>query len=106
MNPKKLQHLFAAARREAPPSPPADFAGDVLRAIHNSPSAAVPSAPAPSLSLADQLNPLFPRIALAALAVIALGIAADYGLSAAGGPDLTDGMAQISAQWFVTPGGL
>ena len=102
MNEKKLKQLFAAASRRAAPVPPADFVGDVLRAIHGSP----PPDSLATASLFDQLDAWFPRIAFAALAVMALGVAADFGLSAAGLPDLGDGMSQISAQWLLIPGGL
>ncbi len=101
MNDKKLKQLFAAAHRQAAPTPPADFAGDVLRAIHNSPPPTTSAMP----SLFDQLDALFPRIAVGALAIMALGVATDYGLSAAGLPDLGDGISQISAQWLLIPGG-
>jgi hypothetical protein len=37
--------------------------------------------------------------------VIVLGVAADFGLTAAGVPNLSDGVSQISAQWFLTPEG-
>ncbi len=101
MNEKKLNQLFAAARRETASEPPAEFAGDILRAIRN-----LPSTPAPeTLSLADQLNAFFPRIALACVAIMLLGLVADYGLSAAGMPGVGDGVAQISAQWFLNSGG-
>lgn len=102
MNEKKIKQLFAAASRRDGPVPPADFAENILRAIHNSPS----PVPPPTTSLFDQLDAWFPRIALAALTVMALGVAADFGLSAAGLPDLSDGMSQISTQWFLIPGGL
>ncbi len=102
MNEKKLKQLFAEARNETAPAPPPDFASDVRRANRREP-AAKPKEP---LSIFDQLNLLFPRIALAAAAVIAVCIAADFGLTAAGLPDLGDGISQISAQWLLTPGGM
>ena len=102
MNEKKLKQLFATACYQTAPVPPEDFAEDVLRAIHNSP----PSPSSATASLFDQLDAWFPRIAFAALAVMALGVAADFGLSAFGLPDLGDGVSQISAQWFLIPGGL
>jgi hypothetical protein len=95
MNERKLKMLFAAARKEISPAPPEDFAGDVLRAIRN--ESKIPEA----YSIFDQLNLLFPRIALTAVAIILLCLAADYGLTAAGVPDLSDGVSQISAQWLL-----
>jgi hypothetical protein len=97
MNEQKIQRLFAAARKAAAPAPSGDFAGDVLRAIRRE-----PFAPPEADSLSDQLNRLFPRFALAAALVIVLGLAADFGLTAAGVPELGDGVAQISAQWLFT----
>jgi hypothetical protein len=102
MKKQKLQKLFELARNESAPAPPADFVPDVLRAIRHEPRASASG----SSSVFDQLNLLFPRIALATTVVIALCIAADFGLTTAGMPDLSDGMSQISAQWFLTPGGL
>lgn len=99
MNEQKLKKLFAVVRKETAPAPPADFAADVLRAVRR--ERQIPAAG--TVSLFDQLNLLFPKLACAAAAVIALGVAADFGLAAAGGPGLSDGLSQISAQWFLTP---
>jgi hypothetical protein len=74
MNEQKLKKLLAAAGRLPAPEPPADFAGDVLRAARN-------SSPVPGTqgySLFDQLNLLFPRVALAALAIILLCAAIEW----------------------------
>ncbi|HLX96098.1 MAG TPA: hypothetical protein VKU37_10180 [Verrucomicrobiae bacterium] len=102
MNDRKLKRLFASARLETPPAPPGDFAADVLRAVRRGPPAAAPE----SLSVFDQLNLWFPRLALAASTVIVLCCALDYGLTAAGVPSLSDGVSQLSAQWLLTPAGL
>ena len=102
MNHRKLKQLFASARRESAPVPPEDFAADVLRAIRREPPVAAPE----TISMFDQLNLWFPRLALAASAVIVLCVAADYGLTVAGMPGLSDGVSQLSAQWFMTSTGL
>jgi hypothetical protein len=68
MNENKLESLFDAARKEAAPMLPPDFAADVLRAVRRAP---VPCASAP-FSLCEQLNFLFPRLALVLAAVIIL----------------------------------
>lgn len=99
MNKRKLNRLFELARNEPAPAPPEDFAADVLRAVRREPRGAM----AEALSIFDQLNLLFPRIALAAVAVIVLCVAVDFGLTAAGIPGLGDGLSQISAQWLLTP---
>ena len=97
MKNQKLDRLFESARSERAPVPTLDFAGDVLRAIGREP---LPSAPG-DVTIFDQLNALFPRIALAAAAIILLSLAADYGLTAAGTPSLSESAAQISAQQFL-----
>lgn len=101
MNRRKLNHLFTWARNDQSPVPPNDFPDDVLRAIRGEAAIA-----GESISLPDQLNLFFPRIALAASAVIVICVVLDYGLTAAGIPSLSDGAAQLSAQWFLTPTGL
>ena len=102
MNNRKLSQLFVSARNETAPAPPEDFAADVLRAIRREPPIAAPAA----RSVFDQLNLWFPRLALAASAVIVLCVAADYGLTMAGVPGLSDGVSQLSSQWLLTPTGL
>ena len=101
MNERNWKHLFAAARHEAAPAPSEALAANVLRAIRDGQKEQRPEA----LSAFDQLNLLFPRLAWAAAAVIALSVAADWGLTAAGVPGLGDGVSQISAQWLLTPNG-
>jgi hypothetical protein len=101
MNEQKIKKLFNAARNETAPAPSGNFAGDVLRAIRLE----RPLAPPGTFSISDQLNQLFPRFALAAVVVIVLGGATDLGLTAAGVPDLGDGVSQLSAQWLFTENG-
>jgi hypothetical protein len=100
MKDTKLKQLFAAARNETAPPPPPDFAGDVLRAVRREP----PGAEAETGSLSGQLNALFPRVAFAAVAVIVLCVALDFGFTSAGLLELGDGTAQLSSQ-FDTNGG-
>ena len=102
MNDRKLKKLFESARRKTAPAPPEDFAADVLRAIRREPPGVAPE----NISIFDQLNLWFPRLALAASVFIVACIALDYGLTAAGVPSLSDGVAQLSAQWLLTPTGL
>jgi len=96
MNENKLKQLFAAARQEPAPVPGTDFAPGVLRAIRQQPLRRAGDA----FSIWDHLNGLFPRVALAALAVIILCVAADYGFTEAGLPGVSDGAAQVSAQYL------
>ena len=95
MSDEKLKKLFAAAREETAPAPPGDFVDDVLRMVQSEPRvmARMPS-------LWDGLDRLFPRIAFTAVAVIVLCVAADFVLTAAGMPELGDGLSLFSAQWF------
>ncbi len=102
MNERKWKQLFAAARNEPIPAPSEALAANVVRAIRAGRHAESPG----TRSLFDPLNGLFPRFAWAAVAIIALCVAADWGLTAAGLPGLGDGVSQISAQWFLTPDGL
>ena len=97
MNENKLQKLFAAARRETGPVPPADFAGDVLRIIRHEPATRF----AGGFLLFDSLNRWFPRLALAAVTVILLCASADFVMSATGLPEVDDGATQVSAQYFL-----
>ena len=101
MSEQKLKKLFSAARNEAAPAPSADFASDVLRAVRHEKLVSSPE----TFSIFDQLSLLFPRLAMAAAVVIVLGVAADFGLTAAGVPDLGDGVSQISSQWLFTGNG-
>lgn len=102
MNAQKIPKLLAAARAENPPAPPEHFAAAVLRAVRREP----PRPPLAAPTVFDQLNRLFPRLAWVAVLVIVLGIAADYGLTAAGLPDMGDGVVQFSSQWLFTGTGL
>ena len=102
MNENKLKQLFAAARKEPAPVPPAGFAADVLRAVRQEPAARL----AEPGSVFDQLNRWCPRLALASAAVIILCIAADYSFTSAGLPELGDGAAQLSSQFDLNEDGL
>ena len=74
MKDQKLQKLFESARRQPVPEPPADFAGDVLRAARQTSATPGPQ----GYSLFDQLNGLFPRVALAAAVIILLCAALEW----------------------------
>jgi hypothetical protein len=101
MNEQKLKKLFAAAQNETAPAPSADFAADVLRAVRLEKQIPSPEA----FSIFDQLNQLFPKLAWVSATVIVLGVAADFGLTAAGIPNLSDGVSQISSQWLFAGNG-
>jgi hypothetical protein len=101
MNEQKLKKLFATTQNETAPVPSADFAADVLRAVRR--EKRIPSSE--TFSVFDQLNQLFPKLAWVAAIVIVLGVATDFGLTAAGIPNLSDGVSQISSQWLFSENG-
>jgi hypothetical protein len=98
MNEDKLEKLFAAVRKENPPAPADDFDFLVMQAVKHEPA---PRA----ATVSDQLNALFPRLAFAAVAAIALCVAGDW-LDAGAQTSLTDGVTQLSQQWLLTGDGL
>jgi hypothetical protein len=91
MNDKKLNQLFGAARRETPAAPTEGFELLVMQQISRNPAHH-------ELSISDVLGQWFPRLAVAAAAVIALCVISDLVSS---GPSLTDSAAQLSDQLFV-----
>ena len=98
MNANKIKQLFAAARTEPVGAVPEDFPSDVMRAVRNEPlRSTIPA------SIWDHLNALFPRVAIAAAAIIVLCLAADWGLTAAGRPGVSDGAAQATSQNLFAP---
>lgn len=101
MNERKWKQLLAAARNESPPAPSAAFEMNVMHAVRRRQPVENPE----TLSLFDPLNLLFPRLAWAAAAIIALSVAVDVGLTACGVPGVDDGVSQISTQWLLTPNG-
>lgn len=93
---KKLTKLFAAARNLSAPAPSAEFAADVMRVAQREPRPGL----AASGSIWEHLNGWFPRLALTAAAVILLCLAADWGVTAAGLPGISDGAAQVTSQYL------
>ena len=71
MSPKKQKQIFAAARAQQPIEPAPEFAIVVLRTIRD-------SRPEPGhASMFESLRLLFPRVAIAALAVTIAAAAVD-----------------------------
>ena len=101
MNDRRIEQIFDAARNETPPQVPEQFESRVMRAIHE----ALNRRQADSGSIFDQLNLLFPRLAWAAVFVIALSVAGDLTSSALNLPTVTEGVAQLADQWLLNPGG-
>ncbi|HWD93939.1 MAG TPA: hypothetical protein VG938_16535 [Verrucomicrobiae bacterium] len=90
MNDKKLNQLLNTARRETPAAPTEGFEMLVMRQIQRDPARV-------ELSISDLLGQWFPRLAVAAAAIIAVCVLGDFMSS---GPSLTDSAAQLSAQYF------
>lgn len=97
MNENKLKQLFAAARRAPAPTPPADFAEDVLRAARQLPSNA--HTLLYEANIFEQLNSWFPRLALASAALIILCAALELGYTS-NGTNTADDDSQQSNQIF------
>jgi hypothetical protein len=93
MNERKLKQLWAAARTEPAPVPPASFAAEVLRAARGLARGREPQ----SVSLFDQLNRLFPRLATISAVIILLCVAGDIICTLTGLPDVGEGTAQLAA---------
>ena len=96
MNQKKMEQLFAAARRSKAPEPPADFAADVLRAVRHLPQ----DRQTAGGGVLEQLNSWFPRVALAAAALIVLCVALEVGYTAGGSTEPGDDGSTEPAQAF------
>ena len=90
MNNRKLRELFGAAKRQKPAAPTEGFDLQVMQEIRRNPARI-------ELSITDVLGRWFPRLALAAAAVIALCVLTEF---VSTGPDLTDSAAQLSAQYL------
>jgi hypothetical protein len=92
MNSRKLNQLFTAAKREAPAAPAEGFAFLVMQQIQRNPAHA-------ELSMSDVLGQWFPRLAVAAAALIALCVISEY-VSSSNAPSLSESAAQLSDQLF------
>jgi len=99
MKDKKLNQLFAAARRENPPAVPAGFAERVQHSIEQSATA---NAPVITLSFIDQLNRNFTRYAVSAAAMIMLCAALELGQTYTSDTSIDDDLNQICTDWGCT----
>lgn len=86
MNDRKLKQLFGAVKKETSTAPADGFDLLVMQQIRHNPART-------ELSIADVLGMWFPRLALAAAAVIALCVVSELVSS---GPNLTESAAQLS----------
>jgi hypothetical protein len=86
MNDRKLNELLTAVKREPVTAAPEGFETLVMQQIRRNPARA-------ELSVSDLLGMWFPRLAIAAAAIIALCVIGDI---ASSGPSLSDSAAQLS----------
>ena len=91
MNDELSRRLFAAARGETPPVPPADFARKVAAAVRREDALA-------SATFTDTLAALLPRTAWAVGGAIALCALIDWGDARRPGHDFADGAARLQAE--------
>jgi hypothetical protein len=89
---EKLNRLFTAAKRDQPTAPDEGFASLVMQQIQRHPARA-------ELSIADLLGMWFPRLAVAAAAVIALCVISEL-VTSSNAPSLSESAAQLSVQYF------
>ena len=101
MRTQKLNQLFEAAQRVAPPAASASLAEEVVRALRQEP----PDARTVPASLFEELNARFPRLAFLTLVVLALGVTVNLTLGTTDTTDLDADVAQISAPWWLSSGG-
>ena len=95
MKDDKLNKLFAAARRDATPQVPADFAEKVRR--HLEPIA---SDEPVVVNLWEQLNRGFTRYAIAAAAMIVICATIEISQHFSHDSDLDDDVQQICSDWM------
>jgi hypothetical protein len=96
MKDKKLNQIFAAARRETPPDVPAGFAERVQRSL-----ATTERAEPVVISFIDQLNRNFTRYAVSAAAAIMLCAAIELSQSFSHDPSIDDDVEQICSDWML-----
>jgi hypothetical protein len=89
---EKLDRLFNAAKRETPAAPDEGFASLVMQQIQRNPAR-------PELSITDLLGMWFPRLAVAAAALIALCAITEF-VTSSNAPSLSESAAQLSVQYF------
>ena len=91
MKKTKQKQLLAAVRACPPLEPPSNFCEQALSAIRRDELVQV------RVTLFEQLNQLFPRLAMAALVVIVVGLA--FQLYADG--DIATQLAEASDEWLL-----
>jgi hypothetical protein len=90
MNDQRLKQLFSAAKKEKSAEASEGFDLLVMQQIRHNPARI-------ELTISDMLGMWFPRLALVAVAIIALCVVSEFVSTA---PSLTDSAAQLSIQEF------
>jgi len=96
MKDKKLNELFATARRETPPVVPPGFAERVLAGLPSD----VRAQPV-VIGFFDQLNRNFTRYAVSAAAAIAICAAVELSQSFTHDSSIDDDVEQICSDWML-----
>ena len=94
MNDRKLKKLFELTLVEIPPAPPEGFDSRVMAALRREQRAGLPS-------LWDQLEQLFPRLAVATVLIIGICVAGDFMYSALHPAGLTADVHELADQWLL-----
>jgi hypothetical protein len=93
MKEANIEQLFKAARNQRVPEPPFSFTQNVISAIRREERSRV----APRIF--DQLGSLFPRLAWAAVLIIALCLGSDFYFSQKDS-GITAEVQQVAEQWL------
>ena len=94
MKDSKIDRLLGSAAKDNSPPVPEDFATRVMRQVHRPDKVE-------SVSILDQINTWYPRLALGAGLAIAICLLAELGLSALEPDSLSENVAQASLPWVL-----
>jgi hypothetical protein len=95
MNDRKLKKLFELSRGEAPPTPLEGFDARVMLAVRREQRAQV-------ASLWEQLDQLFPRLAVATALIVGTCALADFVYSSQHPTEIPADTTELAEQWLYT----
>ena len=95
----KLKYLFNQASHDVAPLPPEGFDARVMAAVRRN------EAKVPAASWWEQLEELFPRLAVATVLTVVLCVASDFYFSSAYATSFTGDVGAISEQWLFAANG-
>ena len=93
MNDTRLREMFRAAQKESAPEPPFAFSRSVVASIQRE------QREVSATSIFDLLNQLFPKVAIASFAIVAVCFASDL-LITERDSNLSTNFGQITEQWL------